>query len=378
MPQVELTTLTPVHVGNGNFLQKNVEFVQMNYEGVLSAGIIDDHKVLAIMGEDHIKDWVSVIENRGDLVEFIKIRKQDLSLDDISRRILVIDSDFKKFESLKEHIHNGEGRPYIPGSSLKGALRSAIFNQEIRRRGTPVPRQKLITTNWKGEIVAKANALEYELFGKDPKEDVFRFLQVGDAYFAKGDTVALDMKSLNIIRNGGEVILDGKVHQLTEMIDADIKANLSLKLTTGLLDKNNNEGYINKKFPWLTDVSELFKVINENTVQILSEEIEFWEYDESFDPVEKYLSQLREIMTVANNCTDDECIIRLGHGVGWPFINGGWVKNENILSDDIYQELVQITRWNNFRYKDYPFPKTRRVADSNTIELPGFVKLKII
>lgn len=240
-------------------------------------------------------------------------------------------------------------------------------------------KQKLISTNRKNEQVASAKTLEDELFGKNPKEDVFRFLRVGDAYFAKGDTVALDLKSLNIVRDGDKVILDRKVHQLTEVIDADIKANLSLKLNSGLLDINNAKGYINKKSPWLADLSALFKLVNKNTVQILSEEIEFWEpAEQRFEPVEQYLSQLSDIKTIADKCTEDECITRLGHGVGWTFINGAWVENEDILSDDIYRELVQIIRHNKFRYENYPFPKTRRVADSDNIELLGFVKLKII
>ncbi len=374
MAKVKLTTLTPVHVGNGNFLQNNIEFIKASFNNSLSAGVIDDRKVLNIIGSENVDAWVSIIDKKEDLFSYLKSRKQDVTLNDISRRIIPIADSDKNFISLKEHIHNGQGCPYIPGSTIKGSLRSAVFNWEMRNRKKQLTESEVSS----GKYVSSRN-LEGILFGNDPKVDVFRFLQVGDAYFQKGCTVALNLKSLNIIQDGRKVILDDKVQQLVESIDTEYEVELDIKLNESLLKYNQGKGYIDKHPVWMEGLDSLFKLVNDNTLLLLEEEIAFWKVDDKFESVEAYISELEKIRDAVLNSNEDECVTRLGHGVGWTFINGAWIKKEEIVSDYLYKKIVGSSRPKNERYENYPFPKTRRVSDSESvIEVMGFINLKKI
>ncbi|SFD80767.1 type III-A CRISPR-associated RAMP protein Csm5 [Thermophagus xiamenensis] len=378
MPQVEITTLNPVHVGNGVFLQKNIELIIKNEDGERLAGVIDDRKVLAIIGEENIDKWVAMIDAGESLVNLIKPRKPDFVLDDICRRAILMDADGYNFQSLKEQLRDGLGRPYIPGSTIKGAIRSAIFNREIRKNGKPINKEKVVFKDRKNRNYATAAELEKELFGDGPQKDLFRFLLIGDAPFVGDATIALPMKSLNIVGDGRSVKLDTKTQQLVEAIDAERTSVFNIKLNHQLLEENNLKGKINKYPEWLKDLKTLFQWVNENTLLLINKEIDFWEEYEEHDRVEDYLEQLHELKETTENCSEGSCVLRMGAGVGWSFINGLWVKEESLVSEELYQELVSLTRPQNSRYSQYPFPKTRRVADSQYFELPGFVKLKLI
>lgn len=50
MSQIELKTLTPIHIGNGNFLQNNADFVVYREKENSFIDIIDLRKVLALVG----------------------------------------------------------------------------------------------------------------------------------------------------------------------------------------------------------------------------------------------------------------------------------------------------------------------------------------
>lgn len=372
MSTIKITTLTPIHVGSGKFLQGNIEFLKSSAGNGTYIGIIDDKKVLSIIGDENVHHWVSIIEKRESLLEYLQKRKPGIKLDEVCNRILRLQSSGKNHQTLKEHIHNGTGVPFIPGSSLKGAIRSAILNSEIRNQNRKYELNDL--KNNSGKISAKN--IEGKLFGRDPNHDLFRFLRIGDAYFEPQSTVAVNLNSLNIVKYGEDVILDNKTAQLIEVLDKEKSTNLEMRIDkTGLELGNQNREF--SAYPvWLKSLNELFTVINNNTATIIDEELYFWEDETNKDVVVHYLEALNEIKNEINNCKN-ACIIRLGHGIGWTFINGRWAKLDEIISDDIFEKIVDASRPSNWKmYKDYPFPKTRRVIDN--VDILGFVKLQLI
>jgi len=122
MARIELQTLSPVHVGSGRFLQSNMEYVF----GKENIGVVDEHKVFNLLGEDRISAWVASIERGESLVAFLKGFDLNFTLQKISGRIIYLACEkslAKDCASLKENIHNGQGLPYLPGSSIKGSIR---------------------------------------------------------------------------------------------------------------------------------------------------------------------------------------------------------------------------------------------------------------
>ncbi|HNY71398.1 MAG TPA: type III-A CRISPR-associated RAMP protein Csm5 [Syntrophorhabdus sp.] len=371
MARIELQTLSPVHVGSGRFLQSNMEYVF----GKENIGVVDEHKVFNLLGEDRISAWVASIERGESLVAFLKGFDLNFTLQKISGRIISLACEkslAKDCASLKENIHNGQGLPYLPGSSIKGSIRSALFNQIIRERSTGIEPHKIEN---RGKI--SASVLEKEIFGNDPNHDVFRFLRVGDAYFRPNGTVALMMENLNIKERAGEevAVKDSSKKQLVEAIGTGEKADFVINIDkVGI--KLNSDSHQIRNFPaGFESIVSLFKLINRNTEMILEMELKFWEEYQD-DIALNYVEQLSHFLQKAKACNHGECIMRMSHGSGWSFITGGWSKESYLVEDDLYWKIRRASRpGEESRYSHLPFPKSRRISSS--IELPGMVLLRI-
>lgn len=366
MEAFTIKTITPVHIGNGHFLQSRTEYVF----GKEKIGVVDEAKVLELIGEDKIADWVSSIENGQGLVSFLSGFGIKPSVQKISGRTIAYQCDRDQAmnqASLKEQLLNGQGLPYIPGSSIKGAIRSAIFSAEVRESG------KVLNSNdlYDRERI-KGNVLEKKLFGFDPNHDVFRFLQIGDAYFKPNSTIAKNMVNINIKQDGA--IFDTSKNQLIEAIGTEQQANFSMKLNHTGMDSNINFRSINHFPDSFVSFDSLFQTINNTTRILVEEEIEFWTEHISEDSVKGYIANLEQILKDANICSEKECVLRLGHGSGYVFISGNLINHPEFISDDDYGSIVNAARPGNVnRYQDYRFPKSRRIDEN--IDLIGFVKI---
>jgi len=365
MNNCKIETLTPIHIGSGVLFQKNTEFLQKGE----SIGIIDERKVLEIIGINEINQWINIIETRQPLLPYLKKRKPDLKLSDVCSRIMSVYCNNAGYaQSLKEQIHTGLGFPYIPGSSIKGAIRTAIFTSLIENL-------KHIASEKLKNDFGKFNdsKLSKILFGKDPNHDSMRFLQVGDAIFEKGNTDVMNVASMNY--KFGSAELDKKVAQLTEAIREDVVTDFKLKIDVTKLEKNIQFSKVNTNVDFLKNEVALFRSINKHTEKLLLSEAESWKEHSQFETVENYIETIENLAEHCEACEDNEFILRLGHGSGWTFMTGNWAKNKELVEDELWDRIVDKARpGNQTRYKDYDiFPKTRRMDEEGF--LLGFVKI---
>ena len=382
MNEIKIKTLTAVHVGSGETLQAGTDFVKGRIDEVDFLSIVDPKKVLELIGDENVQQWVTAIERKESTKDVVNQIASKATLTDYSKRMILEWSFTKNTDTLKEHIHDGRGLPYIPGSSIKGAIRTAVLaslaenvcdvGQKIDKtkrdkEGNPIP-------NHKGQIEYKADAkrIESELFGSDPNKDVFRFLQVGDAYFGENYEIAIRMVNLN--EREKQSFWDDSKSQLIEAIEPEDEASFRLKL--------NKSGYdLSKKCvqqlpDCMCTVQSLFETINTHTRKLLESEIDYWkerEPNDDSDKVALYIEKVQSILEEVNECRNgEECVLRIGHGSGWRFITGAWTERLN----NFPSVVVPVSRPKNFKYEQYDFPKTRRVDDE--CELLGFVKLTIV
>lgn len=364
MSTIKIETLSSVHIGSGNLLQQNTDFVVDGGR----IGVIDDKKLLGLIGVSNIDKWVQSIEKRENTKTLLSRFKPTAKLPDYTSRVL---DNYAKVvtasDTLKECIHDGTGKPYIPGSSIKGAIRTALFSSIVSRvdgieNGISID----------GRI--KSSNIEKKLFGLDPNSDLFRFINVGDAYFSKGAEIALKMVNLNIRKQ--QDFWDETKPQLIEAIASDEKSVFKLSIKDSYYRFVKTKGTQIKAFsmPTLYDemsnLTNLFYTINEHTRRLVKQEIEIWKNYEQETNVDSYLSQLEEIEKSTAECDSGKsCVLRIGHASGWRFITGAWTES---LSN-FKSLVVPRSRPNNYRYEDYIFPKTRRVDDE--CYLLGFVKL---
>lgn len=138
--QMSLKVLTPVHIGSGEKLLKK-EYIRIPSKNRETEILVPDITKLYSLFKD--KERAECFEKylfssdteKRDLFELLSengIRPEDIS-DCISYRYSVnLDEDSKKqFHEINTFIKDAFGKPYIPGSSLKGMLRTAILFYRI-------------------------------------------------------------------------------------------------------------------------------------------------------------------------------------------------------------------------------------------------------
>ena len=401
MSKVRLTTITPVHVGSGNVLHYGIDYTTQQFGDRSYIGIISPKKVMDkfVRGyENRVNQWVAAIENRSeDIQEFVRRFDRNATLRDYCSRMIYKpptpqvrqrNEHRRQTKELREHIHNGFGQAYIPGSSIKGAIRTAVLSQMMGDLNDNNVDEIMKGIDLKDKKFA-AKPVEQSFFGKEPNSDCFRFLLVGDAMFDDRCEAAIEMINLNQRSNNGYI--DNDKSQWVEAI-TDSKAshpfNICIKTefyeslyNTAILNQSGGAGkYPIEKSPE-GDVSSLFKLINKHTLQLLDEEIEIWKEYTAEEGVSAYLSAIRSVKTQVKQCQQTgECILRVGHASGWRFTTGAWT---DIYADkDQWENIVNASRPDNeIKYQDLMFPKSRRISydgENNAVTLLGFVKLSIV
>ena len=122
----------------------------------------------------------------------------------------------------------------------------------------------------------------------------------------------------------------------------------------------------------MESLTSLFILINTYSESLVSSEIDIWtDLTDRYSGADEYIENMQLILEEIKQCRKGkECVLRIGYGVGWRFITGGWSEE---LSN--FNEVVSASRPNNNRYEEYDFPKSRRLDKDG--DILGFVKLSI-
>lgn len=375
MSKVRIQTLTPIHIGSGEFLKNNSDFVEYKNGADSYICIINPQKVLELIGVEHINDWVALIERNGDIKEYIsKLGKNETPNVYAQRLLCNYAHTLKRDDTLKECIHNGMGNPYIPGSSIKGAIRTAVMTTLAEQQSG----LEYSIKDKKGFVTAKQ--VESKLFGGDPNSDVFRFIKVGDAYFEKGCELSTRIINLNIRESNS--LIDPSKPQLVEAIGVDNETEILMRVDKAYYEwtKNHWPTDTKKAKPLgvlgtqMDNISSLFLLVNNHTRKLVEEEIRYWKEAEKSGLIgaETYIENMEQILTDIQSCQNGkECVLRIGHASGWRFITGAWTENLR----NFESEIVPASRPKNFNYRQYDFPKSRRLDEDG--DILGFVKLSL-
>ncbi|MBC7254372.1 MAG: type III-A CRISPR-associated RAMP protein Csm5 [Actinobacteria bacterium] len=222
---LELEIITPVHVGSheGKF---------SSYDYAISGGnlyVIHQGKLadfLATRGK--VEEFTRVVErqgNRFDIGDFLdRLRVTEEELESISRYRIAAD-ERAGIRELQPHIRDASGRDYLPGSSIKGAMRTActyVFLKVMREERPEDFREvvKAIENNIKPgsrergrqsknlfDNLNKQFLQKFNLPGfldrknnqprHGPNTDVLRCLRVTDAYPVQSEVAAVNARVLD-------------------------------------------------------------------------------------------------------------------------------------------------------------------------------------
>lgn len=389
---IKIANLSQIHVGSGEMLQNHTDFVvraSANGKGS-DIYVIDPNRVGKLIGDDLqlFQQWAASID-KGDTNSFFQLYLKNYSISEYSRRrITNYAIGDNSSATLKECIHDGMGRPYIPGSSIKGAIRTAII-ASLADKMPKATKENLVDVllNEKKKYMDEDgmhSSAENVMLGDTPNENLMRFIRVGDAFYERGSEVAVNQISLNETHRDNlkdkskmqavEAIAEGEESSFLLAIDKDKYDEVYKCYKQASLKGNNIEELKGmKRLPSdLSSIPLLFKLINEHTKKLVESEINYWNDLTQNQGAEYYIESMNEILDSVSSCKDGECVLRLGQAIGWRFITGAWTEG----LDNFYGSVVPIARPNNKRYTEYDFPKSRRMDDESY--LFGFVKLSII
>ncbi|OPZ14664.1 MAG: RAMP superfamily protein [Bacteroidetes bacterium ADurb.BinA261] len=372
MNKIQIETLTPVHIGSGNMLQNNTDFVVQGSGDDRYIYIVDDRKILDLIGEEHLDNWLASIERKESTIDLVQRFAPKASIRDYTTERITCYAKVEANDALKEIIHDGRGKPYIPGSSIKGAIRTAVLSEIIALQNHEQIKEiqeKVVIKSGNHQKVS-AVGVEKQFFGDSPNADIFRFVRVGDAYFEDDCIIASRMINLNI-RKGKNELKDKSKPQLIEAIGPKERSIFEMKIDTDYYDLAKKKYSKLGKLPEpMQSLTSLFASINNHTKKLVESEIAYWQGIQqtgSEDYIESMEIILDEINEIKNQ---DACVLRIGHASGWCFITGAWTKYL-----DNFEDVINAARPNNQRYQEYDFPKTRRIDEDSDIY--GFVKLTL-
>jgi len=386
--KLQLETLSPIHIGAGQekYWQRGLDY----YYKDKKIYILNQKKILLSLSPQERSNFnarVSTGKGADFLSEFFSRNKPSDFSD------FVFHSDLYPQDDIRSFIRNGTGQPYIPGSSLKGAIRSAIFSHIYRNESK--------RTNIYNER---------DVFG-DITNNLMHFIQVSDSLVNQKDLNIFHTKTFNLQNNAGDWKAGWKHKNGTtpffssnefvftyEAIDIDSKLlnPISISFDSDLI------GYIKKTqsklpnfistFDNAEPIRRLFSIINENTKSYLEKEIEFFEKFADNNPdnnsiTEKIIDLINEYILSEIDEKNDTCVLRFGQGSGFYSITGDW-RFENHW-ETIYEPDKLNLRWNNkTRSKEPTHYKSRKTIfkfekeedskeDLLVFDLFGFVKLSI-
>jgi len=309
-----------------------VEYIKIEFLSPTHIGIGIEKKWLKDV------DFISNLNN----IKLIDINRTYNALDEISKtrflnslseghgidKKLIDKIQFKGHNKITSHnyelidiqplIRTGNGEVYLPGSSIKGAMRSCLFNYFNSRQ--------------------KHFQNDREVFG-DIDNNLMQLLKISDFIFH--DTTFINrIKIYNLFNNhgswaGGWKDLGGTSHKFRnkgfttdyETFPSNANAWGKFMFSNGIQDrifdkkKSNIPAHTHSFIDSKDFTANLFSIINEYSEKYIDKEIMFFEKYEN-DQTESIIKSFRNIKNRINN--DKGCIIRVGCGSGFYAMTGDW------------------------------------------------------
>lgn len=357
----EIELLSPVHIGNGDKYVENFDFF---YEpSQKKVFVFDRNRLLnqvASSGENTIEAFFHAVEDET-LGSWLKGKPDGIRID---KTLLHRFRCERSPRDILVQLRTGTGEPLIAGSSLKGALRTAV----LARLSIEEKRQSVLRAIRNLQKQARPNLkfadsrISAELLGRDAQKNLLRSLTVSDFSFDKD---SIQLQRVLLTRMTGQSNMKVKFPVLVEKISETSHANGQISFDE-FLSKHGREklGFrAHLSLPWLVEA------IRMKTERTLATELNFLQKVHG-----KYVADLtefyRHLRDRVDSLNEHEVVLQLAWGSGWKGMTGELLSQEE-LTDNVRSKLQLAPKYLNF-----PFPKSRRIAVTDEGAVPlGWVKL---
>jgi len=357
-----ITVLTPVHIGTGFRKMKGIDFYFDERTSQVILVDLDEIGTLLVDNSQALNELANLDEQNdiGDLT-----RRYHLNLK--NNKNYPINSVGREF---LEFVRTGLGQPLIPGSSLKGSLRTAILRNIIDQKSDVERRELFKEIPNGGNPKSASDKLLKKIFGSNPNYDLMRVLIISDSHFSEADLMLIESRVLSQNRNGWHW---KPMPVWCEVLRPGTKAEVGLSLDNFLLSDSIAVKKLNFPNRIPDDLNQFINQINHYSASMIGAEITYFEERDSEKP------ELNEIIRNLNlvkkhiPANDSAMVIRLGWGSGWKHMTGDYLERDK----DILEKIRM-----NFRLgrPGMPFPKSRKIAFQNgkPIFPFGWIKLEVL
>lgn len=360
-------TLAPVFVGSGNKLAKDLDYfvtqshtLLLDLQG-LAQRFVKDHGFL---------DAIS----KGDLDDYIKQAGEEAWKLTLPGKA--------EASQLFEAMFDGMGKPIIPGSSIKGGIRTALFFEHFEANGKH-RRAFENTLEKRGRLVA--SRLEQQVFspnvpqkrngqgpdwGKAPNFDLGRVLKFGDATFTADDLEVLNTRVMNLKGPMGQVYdygwkdLAGRGATNHDFLEGTAISVMSIAPESQSREVQitiDKRAFDDIKWPSLQrfDFQKLASILNDHAKACIEFELNFLtkvaEASDELDDVARVLKEdILSKITALQTGSKIAWVQQVGWGTGWHSKTGMFRRPE--LIGEIREKMNLGRRGHNV------FPKSRKIS----------------
>lgn len=341
-----ITVLSPLHVGSGRELLHGYDYVARDGR---TWRIDEDTLLDAALGGGEEFDETLMGRPATEL-----LRPGDFEPGSELFRYVIpgMPSAQSRGAQVVEQIKDVFDRPYLPGSSLKGALRTLLLWGVYRSE-----EQALDLGRLKRNPRWASQPLEQQVFGRDPNHDWLRALRVRDSEPVDAD----DHLALHTVR------VYPTASSRSSGLDVDVEAiapgtvlHAALTLETyGFEDPEAGRLRWQGKRRWLKELPAMAK---QHAQQRLIAEAEYFKGKDGPRGAMRFYDRLIKRLL---ELPDDTLLIQVGWGAGWESKTLG---SELLRQDERQFERMlsqyRMTRERNRRPGD-PFPRSRHLALQN-------------
>ncbi len=356
--RIAVKVLTPLHVGTGRTLLQDFDYV-----------VSQDNKTLRLH-EERFLEWIF---DRGE--DFDRLTR-GVPPGKILGSAIRTDSPLVRYilrgvpqgvQEIRECIKDAHDCPYLPASSLKGALRTVLLWKIWTDRRLTLRKIRLLE-----DKKCAASALEKVVFGATPQQDLLRALRLRDSRpVSKEYLVLVNVRCISLAsRDGIPIALEAIAGQATFLVEGHVDETAFRPWGTWA-----KPGFLpEEKRSWLA-WEFIAQAARERALQKLEQDRR-WAEKVGLNP--KPWETILEEIHVAMRGERKGFPLQIGFGSGWL----GTTLGAALLADPDYASLVH----KKFRLGQNPkttrqtppdrYPSSRRLARLGNLDLPlGWVWL---
>ncbi len=247
---LKLTVVTPFFVGDGIELDKRSYLYNQSKKTV---SMIDPERLFKLIVDSRLTDAYEAFMLGGgkDLYEFLRYNRvpeqaiNELILYSVDAENAIVEDKYGKPKPQNIHtfIRDAYGNPYVPGSSVKGALRTIILQKLIlgdRNRPDMDTNDKHFSTDFDKALSSRyINTLKLHKEQTNPLNSIMRGIRISDSKPLSNSALTLS-KKIDVHTNG----FDQAIPVVRETLKPQSEIHFKLTLDQGLLQSRITPDYI--------------------------------------------------------------------------------------------------------------------------------------